>query len=350
MSTFAKLFEEKSRKRNQNHQKEKQTKDTLVDGKGSFEHDKATTTTTSTSTTTGSKNKTSRRQKKPNQGRRNETHRKRKRLSQEALDLSSTLKDLSRQKRIDEALKLYWECSPQDRDEYHACILIDCCAKCGNVNEAEKVLQNAASVNVEMQTALLNVYGQTACMKKAHDLFTKMIQEARNKRMRMPNIRSLNTVLRGCLRTAAFSSTNEPFKVYGGVITSEDAWQLYISAHLDENPSFQTADTPVKSLYQAGLLDSSAYEYSISLLCQALRVDEAVRRIQEYQLIHNISIKGKAKFIIGKNARDRQQESQRNIDDADASTLETLASTFVDSPMTSPCFGISFLTVMPIFL
>jgi hypothetical protein len=55
--------------------------------------------------------------------------------SEDALKLSERLKDLSRNKNLDEALKIYWSKSNDlIRDEFHACIIVDCCARCGNIS------------------------------------------------------------------------------------------------------------------------------------------------------------------------------------------------------------------------
>ena len=55
--------------------------------------------------------------------------------SQEALDLSARLKELSARKNLQEALDLYWSPSNDNiRDTHHACILVDCAARCGAIH------------------------------------------------------------------------------------------------------------------------------------------------------------------------------------------------------------------------
>jgi len=52
--------------------------------------------------------------------------------SEEALALSAKLKEYSSQKRLNDALELYWHASNDSiRDGHHACIVIDCSARCG---------------------------------------------------------------------------------------------------------------------------------------------------------------------------------------------------------------------------
>jgi tRNA G46 methylase TrmB len=70
-------------------------------------------------------------------------------------------------------------------------------------------------------------------------------------------------------------------QIVGGVATSEEAWQLF------------------NEQVGAESLDSSSYETSISLLCQALRTKEAEQRISEFQARHGMRVKGKASIIGG---------------------------------------------------
>jgi hypothetical protein len=54
--------------------------------------------------------------------------------SEEALALSTKLKEYSSQKRLSEALELFWHPSSDSiRDGHHACIVIDCSARCGSI-------------------------------------------------------------------------------------------------------------------------------------------------------------------------------------------------------------------------
>lgn len=54
--------------------------------------------------------------------------------SQEALQLSARLKEFSQQKQLKEALEVYWdEANNAIRDEHHACIMVDCCSRCGDI-------------------------------------------------------------------------------------------------------------------------------------------------------------------------------------------------------------------------
>ena len=86
-------------------------------------------------------------------------------------------------------------------------------------------------------------------------------------------MRTLNTLLRGCLWSAATTSKDDT--VVGGVVTAEIAWAKYKS--LDVGDESQPA------------FDVSSYEYSITLLCQALRVEDAITRISEMKLAFGVS-------------------------------------------------------------
>jgi Putative methyltransferase len=238
------------------------------------------------------------------------TGRKRERPSPQALEFSAKLKDLARQKKMDGVVALYWNPHYDAiRDEHHACIVIDCCARCGDVTTAETIvakLQQVVSsspsnqstkqrrngdactttMNVETQTALLKVYVHAGKIYEAMQLF---------RRISNPNVRTLNTLLRGCLWTAATrveSSTivAKPIpvrrEIAGGVVTSEEAWMVYQGAFPNANQT----------------LDVSSYEYSIVLLCQALRVREAEDRTSTFCLIFQIRVKGKASVSGGDQA------------------------------------------------
>ena len=95
-----------------------------------------------------------------------------------------------------------------------------------------------------------------------------------------PNVRTLNTLLRGCLWCAATPSADGT--IVGGVVTAEMAWEKYKSLSISEQ---QTST----------VFDVSSYEYSITLLCQALRVKDAISRISEMKLAFGIS--GEAKEL-----------------------------------------------------
>ena len=205
--------------------------------------------------------------------------RKRGPPSAEALEFSRRLKELSRQKRLDQAVRLYWDnVHIHQADQHHACIVVDCAARCGDVTAAERIVehlqqQEGEVVSVETQTALLKGYAHAGKMKQAVELF---------RRIPKPNVRTLNTLLRGCLWAAA---TRDPItgEIFGGVVSSEQAWKLYQSSFPDA----------------ASTLDVSSYEYSIALLCQALRTQEAEERIEVFQKAHSVRVKGTASIVGG---------------------------------------------------
>lgn len=187
--------------------------------------------------------------------------------SEAALGLSAQLKDLSSKKCLNEALELYWDGSNDNiRDTHHACILIDCCARCGNILKGEEIVEelkrSKKQVSIETHTALLKGYAHSGMIHKADSLF-RSISQSRDKRNR-PNVRTLNTLLRGCLWTAATLKANSDlqYTLSGGVVTSKEAWSR--------------VDKSIESS-----LDSSSYEYYIAQLCYALRLEEANQLVSE---------------------------------------------------------------------
>lgn len=221
--------------------------------------------------------------------------------SQEALNLSEQLKELSRQKNLDEALRVYRDPSyNRIRDGHHSCIIIDCCARCGRIEEGEKVVEemkkSGMHVNVETKTALIKGYAHSGQMAKAHSLFQSMCNEKSG--ADRPNVRTLNTLLRGCLWSA--SSVDKEGVITGGIVTAEKAWDR--CRNIQENDS--------KSI----VFDVSSYEYSISLLCQALRTHDARTRIEEMESFFEVS--------------DGSHESPQSVTEALALSFLSLARAF----------------------
>jgi pentatricopeptide repeat protein len=203
-------------------------------------------------------------------------------LSPAAVELSVKLRELSQQKKLDDAISVYWNKKYNScRDGHHACVVIDCCARCGDVASAESVFHklDRKFVNTEIYTALLKGYAHSGQSQKAVHLFRKITRKSVPVDHR-PNVRTLNTFLRGCLWTAATTDT-ETGDIVGGVVSSEEIWNLYCQ----------------QSESAASTLDVSSYEYSISLLCQALRTEEAQNRINEFQLRNEVVVKGKATIL-----------------------------------------------------
>ena len=212
--------------------------------------------------------------------------------SQDALDLSRRLKELGFQKRLSDVLKLYWDESNNPiRDCHHACIVVDCAARCGDIDEGEKAVfaleKAGAGVSVECKTALLKGYSLSDRMAQGHELFVSMVEPNRqqqqqeqlgqqtkkksNRRQR-PNVRTLNTLLRGCLWNAAVpvphssdnnnngnkgSPSQSSLSFFtGGIVTSDYAWSKC-----------------------GKLADASSYEYYIAQLCSALRTSDAEKML-----------------------------------------------------------------------
>lgn len=191
--------------------------------------------------------------------------------SEEALALSTKLKEYSSQKRLSEALELFWHPSSDSiRDGHHACIVIDCSARCGSIKDGEKVMdemiKSGMEVNVQAKTALLKGYAHSGMLQEGSHLFADMCSEKdiRNR----PNVRTLNTLLRGCLWTATTETLGE---LFGGLVSSEAAWQLF-RRHVSIED-----------------LDISSYEYYIAQLCYALRVDDAKSVIDEMKRKYNLT-------------------------------------------------------------
>jgi len=313
--------------------------------------------------------------------------------SEKALALSSQLKALSTQKRLNEALELYWhESNDGIRDEYHACILIDCCGRCGNIAEGENIVHklklqhykkrqqkggdsvgagtgdDSFILNVQTKTALLKGYVHSGMIQKAFLLYRQMMDmettvgSERESQLKSksksnghnnnngPNVRTLNTLLRGCLWSAATTYAKENvtkgskskinYEVHGGVITSEQIWPL-------SSPSASSSSSGRKrklgtSSGRSGselVPDHSSFEYSIILLSQALRVKEAEARINLFQRRFGITMtsrsrkkKGNDINISDNNENDDGREKQQHsysFTAEDPTALETLVVSYI---------------------
>eukprot|EP00984_Skeletonema_dohrnii_P027184 scaffold16664_cov91-Skeletonema_dohrnii-CCMP3373.AAC.1 len=166
-------------------------------------------------------------------------------IHQRKLDLSQQLRALSSQKRLTECLQLYSSPSHDElRDAHHGSIVVDCCARCGDVIEAEGVvigmLEGAARqqqesnayfwndsssgnhykrVPIQAWTALLKAYVHSGEISKADSLFEYLMTSSsassggsgkkrkqnddKHNNRNSPNVRTFNTLLRGCMWTAA---------------------------------------------------------------------------------------------------------------------------------------------------
>ena len=243
--------------------------------------------------------------------------RKREPPSEKAMALSSQLKLLSTQKRLQEALDLYWDASNDDiRDEFHACIVIDCCGRSGNIQEGERIVEELKSsnksnsisggINVQTKTALMKGYVHSGMIREASLLYQDMMHMKRHRDR--PNVRTLNTFLRGCLWSAATTTfhkqdnddydtighsiskskskskksksnnNNNNYEIHGGVVSSEKVWPLSSpSTESKNNRKRNTNDKHKECILEP---DLSSFEYSIILLSQALRVKDAESRIK----------------------------------------------------------------------
>ncbi len=234
---------------------------------------------------------------------------------------------------MQECLNLYRASSNDElRDAHHGSIVIDCCARCGDTSEAERVvnemllvprskqtsssLSSSSSANrkslrtghrqphyfweeynqfsykyvpIQAWTALLKGYAHSGMMEKADSLFNHLahnkIAPGGTKRKRDgnengPNVRTLNTLLRGCLWTATSLTVSDGNKdsiegkmLVGGVMTAERAWSLCEKINI--------------------CLDSSSYEYFITLLSQSLRLNDAERCLKKMKDDFSISVSSK---------------------------------------------------------
>lgn len=98
----------------------------------------------------------------------------------------------------------------------------------------------------------------------------------------------MNTLLRGCLWSA--TTVDREGKLYGGVETAERAWDLFKSM-----PGSKVGPMT---------FDISSYEYTVSLLCLALRVDDSEARIENM------------KRLLSDSDEDKEGNNQQQVSEA----------------------------------
>jgi len=296
----------------------------------------STGTSTSTSTGTSNFNK--------NQHQ-NNPYKKRPKISRrgptpEAMQLSSQLKEFSIQKNLQDCLDLYWNNNNNAndriiRDGHHACIVIDCCGRCGSIQQGEEIYheleKSGEEISVHTKTALLKGYAHSGMLSKASQLYHKMMEDTRRNGDKnngyghsgrrdcdRPNVRTLNTLLRGCLWTAASltkdtgrkgATTNNnntsTFEVSGGVITLDKAWPK------------KTNSDGVDVDHLEVIPDLSSYEYAITLLSQALRFQEAENRLVDLTESFKVNTS-------------KWKDGGVHYTAEDSSTLETVCASFLN--------------------
>mmetsp|Transcript_56869 Transcript_56869/g.68427 ORF Transcript_56869/g.68427 Transcript_56869/m.68427 type:complete len:920 (+) Transcript_56869:77-2836(+) len=210
--------------------------------------------------------------------------------SVEALELSAKLKHLSQRKQLKESLALYWDpANDSIRDSHHASIIIDSCSRCGAVEEGEKIMfglmKYETKISVQANTALLKGYAHSGMIEKGVELYKRMclLKEKRSH----PNIRTFNTLLRACLWSAVSikeeckkKHNDTPVKRKSKTSTSSNTKKS------KDNDSISNLIGGVLSCEEAWLLsrkicfDTSSFEYSVQLLCYALRVRDAEEKIK----------------------------------------------------------------------
>jgi pentatricopeptide repeat protein len=210
--------------------------------------------------------------------------------SQEALHLSSQLKQYTTQKNLAAALQLYRSPSHASIiDMHHLCIMVDCCARCGNIALGQKIVDqfvtdpnnsHVRTISVQTQTALMKGYAHSGDIQKAQSLYDEMVRMGKKNRRDRPNVRTLNTLLRGCLWAAVTIDFNTNVNANANATTNVRA-----NANASMSGGIITADavwprgTGISSIM---IKDTSSYEYYITLLSQALRCKDVLTLLEEF--------------------------------------------------------------------
>ncbi|GFH56947.1 hypothetical protein CTEN210_13422 [Chaetoceros tenuissimus] len=151
---------------------------------------------------------------------------KQKAPSPEALELSAKLKQLCQQKNLSEAIKIFN--APSNKallDGHHLCIMVDLYGRCGNIAQGQKLVDNwNGPINIQTKTALMKGYCHCGALEQAEELYLDMLSCGKSNRRERPNVRTLNTLLRGCLWAAVNINKEKKSEMSGGVVTADSIW------------------------------------------------------------------------------------------------------------------------------
>eukprot|EP00941_MAST-03F_sp_MAST-3F-sp1_P005598 g5598.t1 len=178
--------------------------------------------------------------------RREKLRQKEARLSPEQLatrvDLNNKISQFARRKQLSEAENVFKEATKLGlANSYTFASLMNAKVRCGDIRGAVALLRHP--------DANTGVVGYTTCIRGLFDVYdlstASTILGQMQKAGVQPNLRTANTFLRGCLSTG---SVDVGINCYRKM---EQVWKV----------------TP----------DASSHEYAVGLLCQGLRVDEAIK-------------------------------------------------------------------------
>jgi pentatricopeptide repeat protein len=205
--------------------------------------------------------------------------------------LNKQLREFAVKKQLNRAKKLFQQfINKGHAPDIHAySSLLNVYIRCQDITNAKRLFEEiernpSLKVNQVTYTILLKGYCENGLMEDAcHLYFEKMVKE------NLCNIRSLNTFLRGCLRTGMHSSAVKAFQAFHSSSSSKatavkDGNDSENDENEDEMP--EEEKEKVEAAEEEGdehiQQESSCYESMVSLLCRSGSLNTAVDILRNY--------------------------------------------------------------------
>ena len=162
-----------------------------------------------------------------------------RRASSETVGINKTIAQFARQKKFIEAKVAFEDARRRGLANSHTyAATINAFVRCGYVNQAEELLSRMESAEVVSYTTVMKGLCGVGQLEKAIGLADKLVDANIT-----PNIRTANTLLRGCVRVGAVERCRDLLK------KMQKQWKV--------------------------VPDASSWEYVVSLLCRGLAVEQA---------------------------------------------------------------------------
>jgi pentatricopeptide repeat protein len=207
--------------------------------------------------------------------------------------LNKQLREFAVKKQLNRAKKLFQQfINKGHAPDIHAySSLLNVYIRCQDITNAKRLFEEierkpSLKVNQVTYTILLKGYCENGLMEDAcHLYFEKMVKE------NLCNIRSLNTFLRGCLRTGMHSSAMKAFQAFHSSSSSSKATAVKDGNDSDNDENGDEILEEEKEKVEAAeeeegdehvQQESSCFESMVSLLCRSGSLNTAVDILRNY--------------------------------------------------------------------
>lgn len=195
--------------------------------------------------------------------------------------LNRELKDCAIKKQLNKAKKAFRQhCAKGLTVDIHTYSnLLNVYIRCQDIHGAKALFETIPSPNLVTYTILLRGFCESGMMAEAKQLFFEHMIPTKQW-----NIRSLNTFLRGCLRTGFIETAIEAFQRYQSKhrqITEMKVEETEETAN-DDADDVESEDDDEEEDEDDQLQQSACYESMVSLLTRSGRLHQALDLLKQY--------------------------------------------------------------------